>query len=143
MEAFQVLEDRYLVPNILPYIGIPHIYGTSDCICLVQQFYKNELGVSFDLPPYSHSRLWLKQFSTTSFDERASKYGKKVSLTEVKNYDLISFKSAKSNLLTHFGIYLVPHKMLHVEEGRSSCIEPLSNYWLSSIHAIYRHNDLV
>lgn len=129
--------------NVLPYLNIQHQYGTSDCICLVQSFYKNELGVSFDLPPYSYSKHWMKDFTTDSFDDRASKYGKKVSLTEAKNYDLISFKSKKSNLLTHFGIYLVPYKMLHVEEGRSSCIEPLSSYWLDRVHAIHRHNDLV
>ena len=128
---------------MLNYIGIKHQYGIFDCIILVQQFYKNELGVSLDLPPYSHSAAWMKQFTTTNFDERASKYGTKVPLTGARNYDLIVFKSAKSELLIHFGIYIMPNKMLHVEEGMTSRIDTLSDYWLSQLHAIYRHDKLV
>jgi cell wall-associated NlpC family hydrolase len=128
---------------LLAYLGKKHQYGVMDCITLVHSFYTKELGVSFDLPPYSYSRRWMKEFSTESFDARASKYGKKVSLTDAKNYDLISFKSVKSNLLIHFGIYLIPNRMLHVEEGSSSCIDNLSSYWVDRIHAIYRHDNLV
>jgi cell wall-associated NlpC family hydrolase len=128
---------------LLKYIGHKHQYGIFDCIILVQQFYKNELGVSFDLPPYPHSAQWMKEFTTTSFDERAAKYGTKVPLTGAKNYDLIVFKSEKSELLIHFGIYIMPNKMLHVEEGMTSRIDTLSDYWLSHLYAVYRHDSLV
>ena len=84
-----------------------------------------------------------KQFTTEFLDEWAAKYGKKVSLTDAKNYDLISFKSKKSNLLIHFGLYLIPNRMLHVEEGKASQVEQLSDYWLQHLHAIYRHDKLV
>jgi cell wall-associated NlpC family hydrolase len=128
---------------ISKYLGIKHEYGIFDCIILVQQFYKNELGVSLDLPPYPHSASWMKHFTTTSFDERASKYGTKVLLTGAKNYDLIVFKSDKSEHLIHFGIYLMPNKMLHIEDGRTSRIDTLSDYWLNHLYAIYRHDNLV
>jgi cell wall-associated NlpC family hydrolase len=128
---------------ITSYLGIKHCYGVYDCITLVQQFYEKELGCSFDIPAYTHSRQWMKEYTTDLFDERASKYGIKVSLTDAKNYDLISFKSKKSNLLIHFGLYIKPNRMLHVEEGKSSQVEQLSDYWLQHLHAIYRHDKLV
>ena len=85
----------------------------------------------------------MKDFTTTSFDERAAKYGTKVPLTDAKNYDLIVFKSKKSNLLIHFGLYLLPSRMLHVEEGSTSRVDTLSDYWLEHLHGVYRHDSLV
>ena len=128
---------------LFKYIGHKHQYGIFDCIILVQQFYKAELGVSFDLPPYPHSTAWMKNFTTTSFDNRAAKYGTKVPLTAAKNYDLMVFKSNNSNLLIHFGIYIIPNQMLHVEEKGISRIDMLSDYWLDHLHAVYRHDSLV
>jgi cell wall-associated NlpC family hydrolase len=128
---------------ITSYLGIKHCYGSYDCITLVQNFYEQELGCSFNLPAYPTSRLWMKEYTTDFLDEWASKYGKKVSLTEAQNYDLISFKSKKSNLLIHFGLYIKPNKMLHVEEGNTSRVDTLSDYWMEHLHAIYRHDKMV
>lgn len=128
---------------ISSYLGIKHAYGSYDCITLVQQFYENELNCSFNIPVYPSSRLWMKKYTVEFLDEWASKYGKKVSLTDAKNYDLISFKSKKSNLLIHFGLYIKPNKMLHVEEGNTSRVDNLSEYWLEHLHAIYRHDKMV
>jgi len=125
------------------YLSIPHSYGTFDCIQLVKQFYAQECGIFFDIPSYSTSRQWMREFSTDKVDAWASKYGKKVLLTDAKNYDLIVFKSAKSDMIIHFGIYLMPNKMLHVEEGKTSRIETLSDYWVEHIYAVYRHDSLV
>ena len=125
------------------YLGIKHCYGSYDCITLVQHFYKQELGCSFELPHYPESRQWMKQYTAEFLDEWASKYGKKVSLTDAKNYDLISFKSKKTNLLIHFGLYIKPNRMLHVEEGKTSQVEQLSSYWIEHLYAIYRHDKLV
>ena len=131
------------MPDILKYLGIPHTYGVFDCITLVKSFYEQELNCSFALPSYEHSRAWMKQYTTNLFEERASQYGKKVSLTDAQNYDLIIFKSRKSNLLIHFGLYLKPNSMLHVEEGASSRVESLSDYWLQHLYAVYRHDKMV
>jgi len=128
---------------IYKYLHIPHQYGIFDCIILVKQFYETELRCSIDLPGYSTSKRWMHEISLNSFDERASKYGKKVELTDAKNYDLISFKSTKGDYLIHFGLYIAPNSMLHVEEGKTSRIELLSDYWLERLYAIYRHDSLV
>ena len=128
---------------VTDYIGIPHNYGEFDCIILIQRFYSVELGLQFELPSYPSSRSWMKQFSISSIEQWAAKYAKKVSLTDIKNYDLMVFKSEKSNLVTHFGLYIEPYRILHVEEGSTSRLDYLTDYWLSQLCAIYRHNELV
>jgi cell wall-associated NlpC family hydrolase len=137
------LVGLYRVLDIQPYLGVPHSYGTYDCITLIQQFYQIELGYNFSLPSYTPSRMWMKQYTTEFFDEWAAKYGKKVSLTDAQNYDLISFKSSKTNLLIHFGLYIKPNRMLHVEEGAHSRVDQLSDYWLQHLHAIHRYDKMV
>jgi len=125
------------------YLALKHQYGQVDCIELIRSFYKNELNIDFDLPPYPHSRAWMKYFHTKKVDEWASKCSIKVKLTDAKNYDVMVFKSEKYELVTHFGMYLMPSKLLHIEEGGCSCVQTLSDYWMNRLHAIYRHNDMV
>ena len=125
------------------YLGLKHDYGTVDCIELIRQFYKNELNIDFGLPAYPASRQWMKHFSCENVDGWASVYGQKVELTEAKNYDVMVFKSDKSNLVIHFGMFLMSSRMLHIEEGGFSCVQTLSDYWMSKLHAIYRHNEMV
>ena len=125
------------------YLSLSHSYGEVDCIELIRKFYLDELGIQFELPNYPKSREWFKHFSSTNVDDWASTYARKVELTAAQNYDVIAFKSDKSNLIIHFGMYLMPSKMLHIEEGGFSCVQNLSDYWVDRLHAIYRHNDLV
>jgi cell wall-associated NlpC family hydrolase len=125
------------------YLSIPHSYGKFDCIILVQQFYKNHLNLEFSLPPYPYDIGWIKTYTSEYIDEWALKYSVKVNLTELKNYDVIAFKSRKSNLIIHFGIYLTGHKLLHIEDGGTSRVDNLSTYWIDYIHSIYRHEQMV
>ena len=125
------------------FIGLSHSYDTINCITLIKNFYYMKLNLEFSLPEYPHSKLWIKEFTTTSIDNWAAQCAKKVSLTNAKDYDVIAFKSEKTNLIIHFGMYLMPSKMLHIEEGGISRVETLSDYWVESIHSIYRHDSLV
>ena len=125
------------------YLSLKHEYGKIDCIELIRLFYKNELNIEFNLPPYPYSRAWMKYFHTKKVDEWASKCSIKVKLTDTKNYDVMVFKSEKYELATHFGVYLMPSKLLHIEEGGCSCVQTLSDYWVNRLHAIYRHNEMV
>ena len=125
------------------YLGLRHIYGDIDCIELIKQFYKNELDLNFELPAYPKSREWMKHFTTDHVDGWASKCAVKVKLTEAKNYDVIAFKSPKSNLVVHFALFLAPTQMLHIEEGGVSRVETLSQYWVERIHSFYRHEQMV
>ena len=125
------------------YISLPHSYDNINCITLIKSFYHNELNLQFSLPDYPLSKQWIKEITTMSIDNWAAQCDKKVSLTNAKDYDVIAFKSEKTNLVIHFGMYLMPSKMLHIEEGGISCVETLSDYWVESIHSIYRHDSLV
>ena len=125
------------------YLGLDHKYGDCDCIELIRLFYKKELNLTFNLPSYPKSRQWMKHFSTKNVDEWASTYALKVELTNAKNYDVIAFKSIKSDLITHFGLFLAPTQMLHIEEGGVSRVETLSQYWIERIYAFYRHESMV
>ena len=125
------------------YLGLQHNYGTIDCIELIRLFYKNELNINLFLPTYPKSREWMKHFSTKSVDGWALTCAQKVQLTEAQNYDVIAFKSTKSELITHFGLFLKPTQMLHIEEGGVSRVETLSAYWIERIHSLYRHESMV
>lgn len=125
------------------YLGLTHKYGTVDCIEIIRQFYLVELNINLSLPTYPKSRDWMKHFSTESVDRWALTCAQKVELTEAQNYDVIAFKSTKSSLITHFGLFLKPTQMLHIEEGGVSRVETLSSYWIERIHSLYRHEQLV
>ena len=125
------------------YIGLKHDYGVVDCIELVKMFYKNELNLRFEPPAYPKSSQWMKLFSCKNVDSWAAVYGQKVELTAAKNYDVMVFKSMKTELVIHFAIYIEHNKILHVEEGRDSCIEVLSDYWRERLYTIYRHHEMV
>ena len=125
------------------YLGLSHSYGETDCIELIRIFYRNELHIDFSLPIYPKARNWMKHFSTKSVDEWASSCAVKVKLTDAKNYDVIAFKSDNSDLIIHFGLFLAPTQMLHIEEGGVSRVETLSDYWVKRIHSLYRHESMV
>lgn len=125
------------------YLGKRHRYGEFDCITLVKQFYKHELGLDFSIPSYPNSRAWIKTYDLDYLDQWIMQYGKKVELTAAKNYDLISFKSENSNFFMHFGIFLAPNRLLHIEEGSVSKVDILDDYWRKHIYAVYRHNEMV
>ena len=125
------------------YLGIKHKYGEFDCITLIKYFYEHELNIHFNLPDYPSSRSWMKSFSTETVEKHALQHAKKVSLTAAQDYDVMVFKSDKTNLVIHFGLYLSPLKMLHIEEGGFSCVSTFSDYWMSKLHTVLRHNELV
>lgn len=125
------------------YLGLKHNYTDVNCISLIQSFYINELGIHFDTPNYPKSRRWLKSYDPSFMEEWVSKDWTKVQLTDAKNYDVMIYKSEKTQLITHFGMYLMPSKMLHIEEGGFSCVQTLSDYWVNNLCMICRHNDLV
>jgi hypothetical protein len=125
------------------YLGLSHEYGKVDCIRLIKNFYNKELELDFPLPDYPLSKQWLKRYSTTFVDNWAASTFIKVNLTDAENYDVIAFKSNKTNLIIHFALFLKPVEMLHIEEGGFSCIQTLSQEWRDSIHSFYRHEQLV
>ena len=125
------------------YLFIQHDYNATNCVTLITDFYAKELSIDIELPEYPKSKRWMLEFTTDSVDLWADKYAIKVPLTAAKNYDLMVFKASNSNYLTHFGLYLERGKFLHMEEGKTSKIELLDDYWLSSLYKVLRHEQMV
>ena len=131
--------------NIIKYIGIQHSYIGINCISILHNFYKNELNIDCiaDLTPDNiKDRKWMKTITLQQIDEWALKHSIKVPLTEAQDFDVMIFKSIKFQRPIHFGMFLKPCNILHLEEGRTSRYETISNEWRNCIHAIYRHNSL-
>lgn len=125
---------------MIEFLGLPHSYGTTDCITLVINFYKH-LGIHVEIPTYTHSRRWIKETPNSLIHNTLLKYTKKVNLTEIKNYDLIVFSN--KDYINHFAVYLDYYKMLHIEEQSVSKIERLDDYWINNIYGVFRPNELV
>jgi hypothetical protein len=119
------------------YLGKPHEYGNWDCLLLATKFYKNEFGIDIEIPYHPCSDKWMKMYLPDYWDNLFSNYGVKVPLTEANNYALIIFKSKNNKLITHFGLFLAPSSMLHIEYDRVSCIETLSDELRDKIHSVY------
>ena len=132
--------------NIIKYIGIQHSYIGINCISILHNFYKNELNIDCiaDLTPDNiKDRKWMKTITLQQIDEWALKHGIKVPLTKAQDFDVMIFKSIKFQRPIHFGMFLKPCNILHLEEGRTSRYETISNEWRNCLHAIYRHSSLV
>ena len=132
--------------NIIKYIGIQHSYIGINCISILHNFYKNELNIDCiaDLTPDNiKDRKWMKTITLQQIDEWALKHSIKVPLAEAQDFDVMIFKSIKFQRPIHFGMFLKPCNILHLEEGRTSRYETISNEWRNCLHAIYRHNSLV
>ena len=132
--------------NIIKYIGIQHSYIGINCISILHNFYKNELNIDCiaDLTPDNiKDRKWMKTITLQQIDEWALKHSIKVPLTEAQDFDVMIFKSIKFQRPIHFGMFLKPCNILHLEEGRTSRYETITNEWATCFHAIYRHHSLV
>mgnify|MGYP003126547413 CR=1 FL=1 len=134
--------------NIINYLGISHSYGGTNCITLIDAFYKKELNIDCleNLIPKNleeEGRRWMTKITLPQIQEWALLHGEKVTLTDAQDFDLMVFKSLKSERPIHFGMFLKPCHMLHLEEGRTSRYETITNEWANCFHAIYRHHSLV
>ena len=132
--------------NISKYLGYYHNYLEINCITIINDFYKKELNIDDIekiIPSDIKNRNWMKKISLEQIDEWALTYGKKVSLTEARDFDVMIFKSKRFQRPIHFSMFFKPCNMLHLEEGSTSRYESISNEWRECIHAIYRHRALV
>ena len=132
--------------NIINYLGIHHSYLKINCITIIDEFYKKELKINCIqelIPSHVKNRRWMKEISLDDINKWALKHGIKVSLTDAQDFDVMVFGSKNFKYPIHFGMFLKPCNMLHLEEGRTSRYESISNEWINSLWSIYRHKSLV
>jgi cell wall-associated NlpC family hydrolase len=121
--------------NLGSYIGIPfrqHGRGPTyyDCWGFVRLIYKNELGIT--LPDYEYG---LKdQWEALRLETGQPTWTR---TNEPLPTDVVLLV-AQAN--PHVGIYLSEHRMLHLPEHGTSCIESLdAPRWRSRVEAYYRY----
>lgn len=130
--------------DIINFLGIHHNYINNNCITIIIRFYKEVLGLDISsIVPYKSikSRKWMLDITLEDIDKAASTHGYEIPFQEIKNYDIMIFKDSKDNPI-HFGMFLSPTKIFHLEEGRVSSIDYLSDYWMSRLYKVYRHEKL-
>jgi hypothetical protein len=131
----------------LKYLNKKHDYSENNCITLINEIYKNELQSNIfdgvwdyiDIPEGKplDGKGWMRRISLESLETWASLNAKKVILTDIQEYDVIIFKAGRL-VPTHFGMYIGNNKFIHLEEGRFSRIDRLTDNWRESIASIWR-----
>jgi len=136
-------EVRYLEPNsmIVPLLGRRYSFGTTDCWGLISDVLKYEMNIKVDRLLIT-TKEWYKM-GLNILEENSEEYGfKKIKFSEAKKYDIILFKSGKSNVPNHVGILHDNGTFLHHCENRLSTRDAFGGYWNKCAVAVYRHKDL-
>lgn len=118
-----------------PYVGREFQIGKSDCLSLIEDYYKEQLGKN--LFHYERKEGWdinYKEFIENklislgldkNFDEFIKRENLKKVETPEKN-DIIVFKYLK-NYPSHFGIYIGADYILHQPRNKKSVIEKMTS----------------
>ena len=136
--------------DYVKYLGIKHDYQNINCITLIERIYKEELNSNIfqNLWEYlklkdgkpSEGRRWKFKVTLEKIEEWANLNATKVNLTNIKEYDVILFKS-KKNRPIHFGMYTKNNNFIHVEEETNSRVSSLNQEWRNQIHIILRRKE--
>uniref|UniRef100_A0AB39BZV4 Minor tail protein n=1 Tax=Pakpunavirus sp. TaxID=2833053 RepID=A0AB39BZV4_9CAUD len=130
-----------------PLIGREFAHGVHDCLSIVLDFYRREMGI--DLGHYEREDGWWDQ-GKDYYRELLPKAGfHPVSNLQHGDVVLMQIRSPVPN---HAGIYLesgvlasepehypAPQSILHHLYGRDSKRDPYGGYWLEKTVSIWRH----
>lgn len=136
-------EICYLQPQItqIPLLGREYSFGTTDCWGLISDVLKYEKNIDVGRLLVT-SKEWYKN-GLNILEENSEEYGfKKIKFSEAKKYDIILFKSGKSNVPNHVGILYDAGTFLHHCENRLSTRDAFGGYWNKCAVAVYRHKEL-
>ena len=134
------------------YIDREFLIGKSDCLTLISDYYKEELGIT--LSEYPRDEKWdknynefiqlkLKKISGNKFEDFLENENliKIEKISFAKKHDIIVFKYL-DNYPSHFGIYLDHGYILHQPRNKKSTIEKLTNAEKRRIYCFLRHKEL-
>jgi len=105
-----IKSNNIIVNSAKKYIGRPYKYGATgpnsfDCSGFTYAIYK-EVGLSIPRTSLSQSKI----------------SGKKLSIDELKEGDLLSFDTSLKGHVNHSGIYIGNHKFIHASSGRAKSV---------------------
>tara|TARA_B110000503_G_C7118037_1_gene401216 strand:+ start:279 stop:698 length:420 start_codon:yes stop_codon:yes gene_type:complete len=130
------------------YLGIKHSYTQINCVSLLDIIYKEQLhsnaftkicGMLDIKSLYAYKdKQWMHNIKKSEVEACITSIARKIILTDIQEYDVILFRHKK--VLTHFGMYIGQNSFIHVEEGRESKIDKLTDKWREEISSIWRLN---
>jgi len=130
------------------YLGIRHDYLKTNCISLIKLIYEKEKVNSlledvcsflgFTEGKVTNSQTWSTELNMVALNDWLDKNTKKVSLTTMQEYDVIVFKSARSNFVKHLGMYIGNNKFIHLSENDYSKIDEYGHLWRMITLGVYR-----
>lgn len=132
---------HFLDPNsvYLKYIGRKFQFNHSDCLSLVEDFYKNEFHII--LPKTNRDSNTMEKRPRLMVDN-INHYGFSI-IDEPDNLqygDLILCKNLKGP--THLMIYIGSDQILHHRYNQYSTIEQYNNFYRNQTHCVIRHKNL-
>ena len=125
---------------VTPLEGRQFVHGVTDCLSIIQDYYKQELGIT--LKDYKRPNEWWMQDGYDFYDEFHTECGfHKIQFDQAKTGDVIVMKlgSKKNN---HAAIYLGDSKILHHCTNRLSCKDIYGGYWMNITSYVLRHKDV-
>ena len=124
---------------VTPLEGRQFIHGSIDCLTLIQDYYKQAMGIS--MPDYVRPDNWWLIDEYNFYDNFYKECGfHKIPLEEIAVGDVIIMRlnSPKNN---HGAVYMGNNVILHHCTNRLSCKDVYGGYWMEVTSYVLRHKD--
>lgn len=130
--------------DLSKYIGLE--YGNLgrgpdkfDCIGLILEIYKNELGI--ELPDYTELQYdedWYKEHDhiVDNIDKKWIEVKEPLEMFDI----LIFFGGCAKGVANHIGLYAGNGRFIHISSQYSSMLSRLDKYWKSRLYKGLRYN---
>lgn len=124
-----------------PLIGRPFAYGIQDCYVLLQDYYREVLGI--ELKDFDHGSWgWWDRGQDKFSPENCNEAGfYEIELSEIKEHDMLAMQ-IHGKAINHVAIYLGNDLILHHLARRLSSRDVFSGYYRRHTVRAYRHKDL-
>lgn len=120
-----------------PLLGRVYSSGVLDCYSLIQDWYRQERGVS--LPHIERRENWWKKGDNLYMDHFGAAGFVQVDPKTLDKGDLILMQ-IQSKVVNHAAIYLGRDVMLHHPMGRLSCREIYGGFWKKVTRLVIRYS---
>lgn len=121
-----------------PYEGRPFVYGVSDCMTLVCDYYRHELGIDIVEGERRHWGWWTARADGSALIDWWDRQGF-IRVDSPRQGDVI-LMSLLTDVPNHAAIYVGDSRILHhPSAGNLSRVEMYGHYWRSRTHSILRH----
>ncbi len=126
-------------PRLMDYLDKDFKIGKYDCLELVKNYYKQELGI--EINHYNRAENWFESNPKIIYENFGKEGFREIdNLKNVKKHDILLFGNEKTRIY-HVGIYLDNDLIIHHPRNSKSCIEYLNHHYKKDIILITRHKN--